>query len=493
MNQNVVIGQKAAVAMGFLLAGLTFFYAVSYINLLVESDLWWHIKTGMTILANKAVPHVDPFSYSHEGQPWIAKEWLAQILYALSYDALGWVGPQAMAAAALAATAWLMFRRSARELQPIYAIVLVIFAIAYVKGVTVARPHILTFPMAVFLTTHVFDRARAGLAPSFWALAIIVLWANIHASFPIAFLICGCAFLDYVERKRLSDRSTLLRWIVFLALCPLVALINPYFAQPYLIALDMANGLKVMSHITEWTPLLVDDNHALEVAFMAMIAVLLWLRPKLTIGQILFALMCLHMMLSHLRFQYLFILLVPLVMLADVIAVLPKASANHWLAQDRDKLESFLGRNAAAVGAAMALMAVAYTAYSATTGRVFPPESIAVSRAIAYVKQHQATDPALQMHVLNDYNTGGPLIFNGIKTYVDGRAEQLFLGDFMQQYIDSGEKGGEVAIAKMLEDPSVGWTIFSANSPRNDFIAKVPGWQKTYEDDAAVIFERKSP
>ena len=45
------------------------------------------------MLSTWAVPQVDTFSYTHEGQPWIAKEWLAQVIYAASWLAAGWAGP----------------------------------------------------------------------------------------------------------------------------------------------------------------------------------------------------------------------------------------------------------------------------------------------------------------------------------------------------------------------------------------------------------------
>src|ERR1041384_5331848 len=44
-----------------------------------DSDTGWHIRNGEAILANLTVPHVDHFSYTREGQPWFAWEWLSDV------------------------------------------------------------------------------------------------------------------------------------------------------------------------------------------------------------------------------------------------------------------------------------------------------------------------------------------------------------------------------------------------------------------------------
>ena len=54
---------------------LGFVVVISYCQI-TSLDLWWHLKTGQWIWQHSAVPHADPFSFSAEGQPWIAHEWL---------------------------------------------------------------------------------------------------------------------------------------------------------------------------------------------------------------------------------------------------------------------------------------------------------------------------------------------------------------------------------------------------------------------------------
>src|SRR5436305_9777817 len=51
-------------------------------TLLNDCDTGWHIRTGEWILANRAIPAHDVFSFSKPGGPWFAWEWLSDVLFA---------------------------------------------------------------------------------------------------------------------------------------------------------------------------------------------------------------------------------------------------------------------------------------------------------------------------------------------------------------------------------------------------------------------------
>src|SRR5258708_7180632 len=81
-----------------LVVGLLLFVvllSVEGLPLLADPDTHWHIAIGNWILETGWVPTVDSHSHTFLGQPWIAKEWLSQLLLALAYDA-GGVGPVAV-------------------------------------------------------------------------------------------------------------------------------------------------------------------------------------------------------------------------------------------------------------------------------------------------------------------------------------------------------------------------------------------------------------
>ena len=45
-----------------------------------DPDVGWHIKTGEWMVHHHAVPHADIFSFTRAGTPWIAHEWLSELL-----------------------------------------------------------------------------------------------------------------------------------------------------------------------------------------------------------------------------------------------------------------------------------------------------------------------------------------------------------------------------------------------------------------------------
>src|SRR5579872_58476 len=55
-----------------------------------DGDVSWHIATGQWILAHRAIPHTDPFSFTWLGKPWVPIEWLAEVIYASAYRLAGY-------------------------------------------------------------------------------------------------------------------------------------------------------------------------------------------------------------------------------------------------------------------------------------------------------------------------------------------------------------------------------------------------------------------
>ena len=47
----------------------------------VDPDLWWHLRTGQIIVETGHVPHSDPFSFTRAGHPWVAHEWLSEVVF----------------------------------------------------------------------------------------------------------------------------------------------------------------------------------------------------------------------------------------------------------------------------------------------------------------------------------------------------------------------------------------------------------------------------
>jgi len=151
-------------------------------RLLNDPDTYSHIAVGRWIFAHGAVPATDPFSFSMHGAPWIAFEWLSEVTYAAVYALFDWNGVVAFASAMIALAVGLLMRFLLRELPPVHALLVVIAVVILLTPHMLARPHVLTLPVIVTWAAalvHCMDRRAA---PPYWALPLLVLWANLHGS-----------------------------------------------------------------------------------------------------------------------------------------------------------------------------------------------------------------------------------------------------------------------------------------------------------------------
>ena len=78
-----------------------------------DGDISWHVAAGRWIMEHGGVPKADPFSFTMPGHPWVAHEWLPEVVYALGFDLAGHAGLAAIVALALPSNA----RRSARRFE----------------------------------------------------------------------------------------------------------------------------------------------------------------------------------------------------------------------------------------------------------------------------------------------------------------------------------------------------------------------------------------
>jgi hypothetical protein len=480
-----MIGQRnenATLLLGTMLAlCAAIYYVWNAETVLGDPDIWWHIKTGQDIFSNAALPQTDGYSFTHAGQPWIAKEWLSQVLFASVFSIGKWNAVLFSACLSVSLALFLIYRHMATHIRPSFVAFYVFAAAIVIAPMILARPHIFTLPLAVILTQQLFEAAHKRVAPPFWLLAIIVLWANLHGSFMIAFVIAAFAFCDAMEQSRLQDKALIMRWLTFLLLCPIVSLINPYGMTPFLIGLKLLSGIDAMSVIVEWQPFNAPIHPIVEAGFLAVLACLLLARPKLSFSKVAFILFMTHSMFTHIRFIYLFFLLVPIVVARDIGLSTEAVSRSSW--QDvklLNRIPSNWG-NTTLCAAAVAgfLITSIWKPFS-------PPEEFSNPDAFKYISENRNAG-----HILNAYNFGGPLIFNGVKTFIDGRADQIFLGQFMKDYNNLGKAGGDKVMAELLRRHDISWTMFPPGDLENEYMSQMPGWKKAFSDQNAIIYEKQ--
>lgn len=455
------------------------------VSLLADPDTYWHLKTGLDIVASGALPSVDNYSYTFAGHPWVSKEWLAQVAFALAYEQWSWAGLAALATLSIATTAGLASWFLSAHLKPIAAILVASAATFMIFPIFSVRPHILTMPILLTWTFCLFEAAREKRAPPLWLLALICLWANLHATVSLGLGLAGFAGLQYLAVAGRSEPRVLAQWIAFGALSVAAAAINPNGFQAIYAATSVASGNEAVPMITEWQAF---DAAQMPLQTLALLAGLFWLlvaRPKIDWATGLFIVFMLYLFLEHMRFMYVLLLLAPALLARPAAARHPAISLHAWTRQRPDQLEAALSRNFPLAATALLLaLALTFAAF-AVRRQVEPDESVYPRTALAYAQANGLTG-----NVFNAYNFGGPLVLNGVKTFIDGRTDVLFLGGFSAAYDQMGLPAGLPALEKAIKTYSIDWAILPVDDEIATQFDRLQGWTRVFKDEYAVIYKR---
>ncbi len=440
-------------------------------RLLNDPDSYSHVAIGRWIIAHGAVPRTDPFSFSMHGAPWVDFEWLSEVLYAAFYGLSGWAGVVALAAAAIALAFGLLMRFLLRELAPTPALLMVMAAVALAAPHMLARPHVLTLPIMVVWTAALVRSMDRHAPPPYWALPLLVLWANLHGSVVVALGLIGPAVLEaLLEEQRNAWPSIALRWLPFTALAIVACCLTPYGAAPLLMPLKTLGLGHALNMIVEWRP---QDFAHFGIFEALLLGSIFGLSRGVTLPvvRVLVVLGLMHFALAQVRNADLLAVLAPLY-LAEPLA--------RQLGGPAEDDASVSGRRIALALAAMALM----------TGLALARD---VRPAPGNTPQAAIADAGLRDagHVLNDYRFGGYLIFAGIPTFIDGRGE-LYGGPFIARYERDVSLADLPDFLKLLDDYKIGATLLAPDTPAVALLDRLPQWRRVYSDDVAVVHERRS-
>src|SRR5580704_6838161 len=218
-----------------------------------DPDVWWHLKTGQYIAEHKSVPHTDPFSYTRAGEPWVAHEWLTEILlYELERTA-GFGGLIVVFSAVLCAAFFLLYLRCGPALYLAGVLTLcAAWATAPVWGV---RPQVLSL-LLTSLWLFILERSEHDANLLRWTLRLTLLWVNLHAGFALG-LVLSALFLTgaLVERvlggsPRSAPRLRLAALILLLDL--LIVPLNPNGLRMFSYPLATLRSIAMQNYIAEW-------------------------------------------------------------------------------------------------------------------------------------------------------------------------------------------------------------------------------------------------
>jgi hypothetical protein len=448
----------------------------------VDPDVWWHIRVGQDILRTHHWPTTDPYSFTVFGTPWIAYEWLGEVVVAR----VAWLGGNTamfvlLFATASAAMLMLYYYGTLRSgnckagfvpAGVMWSLVLLSFNL---------RPQMFAYLFLVAVLI-VLEKFRQGVSWPLWTLPMIfLLWVNTHGTFIagigvlVLYLCCGLRSfkLGNVEAVAWSAKQRMqLEMALLLSLAVLP--ITPYGTQLAAYPFDlMFNQPLVQSSIIEWQQMPFNEQFGKIFLGVVVLAVALQIVFRFTwrLEELLLAMGGAAMACLHARMLLLFV--------PFFVPILATMMARFLPPYQRAKEQYILN------GAVMACLVGAMVHY-------FPSRDLLEKKveasfpvqAVAYLDNHAVPGP-----MLNNYFFGGYLVGTGHKVFIDGRADI---------YERSGVLGDMLALTQMRTRPlafldryKIESCLLVRDEPLAVVLAASPKWKQAYRDGTATIFVRE--
>jgi hypothetical protein len=491
-NAPVVVAKKPApralrlafsfpVALCALLAVLTVLTVRSRFN---DPDLWYHLRIGQIIWNSHVIPRVDLFSFTANGYPWMAQEWLSQVIIYGTYKFGGYTGLMlylCVLPSLIIVGGYTLCSLYSRNAKVAFLGGLLVWMCSTV-GLAV-RPHLIGYLLLVceLLILHLGSSRNAR-----WFLALpplFALWVNCHGSFFFGLVVLAIVLLcSYIEvqwglvvsrRWGTRERKTL----AIASVLSLAALtINPIGLKLAINPLNVMGKLPLnLSLVQEWLPPHFNETRGFLLLAAAGLIILVPLlrRAELTIQEL--ALTCLGFGFSVLHERMIFVF--------GILAapVLCRVLADSWDRYDPDRDRPL--PNAILIVVAVVISIWAFPSHHNLDLQV---ESGNPVKALDYIKGSGLSGP-----MVNEYVFGGYLIWAAPehKVFVDGRGDIFELTGVLREYGDWITVHADPRV--LLDKYHINFCLLSRDSPVNHVLPFLPGWKLVYSDNLSKVFARQ--
>ena len=442
-------------------------------RLLNDPDTYWHIATGRWIWAHGAVPTTDPFSFTLAGAPWHAHEWLAELIIAGAYGALGWAGVVALAALGVAVSLALLMRALERAARPTVALGASALSFYLMAAHLTARPHAVALPILVAWSAALVRARTEARAPSLLLLPLMTVWANLHGGFVVGLGLAGVLAVEAVltAENWPARRAAILGWGCFVVGAALASLLTPYGTAGWWFPFKLMSLSFALDFVGEWHAPVLGPTEPLVLWLVALVAFTFAAGLRVPLFRVLVVAGLIAMAMSHTRNAELLAVLAPLLLAPSLRTIYPLP------------LRSLGRRGRGASGAALIALAVTATVVAVFRGYAHENPAIAPASALAAAKHAGLTGA-----VFNDYDFGGYLIFEGVPVFVDGRID-LYGDDFLRAYASALDVQGD-ALPRLLDRDRIAWTLLKPDARAVTALDRDPRWERVYADVSAVVHRR---
>ena len=459
-----------------------------------DGDLPRHIAVGKVMLESHGLMREDFFSHTAYGQPFLAYEWLSQLIFATAYEFGGLDAVAVLAAVVIAFSYALIAGFLIRRGVPMDLVILTT-GLAALLGMThwAARPHAFSFAATAILLRLLEPGPTRRLL---MFVPLFVVWANLHPGFLFGLGILGVMMVGDLLEARWSVDHRLAWWSAAryhgsaLGLGGAATLLNPYGIGLHLHSLGHLGNAEMMQATAEFVS--PDFHSPIGLVFLAVLILVLAAvglrRSRLEAPTLLVFLVTVALSLRSWRYIALFgLVTLPLLALALV------NDCERWVPRvlrEPGRALAAGDRLARRGGVALALIGILVWAvlpggghtrqYIATEfdADVFPANAVKFAR-----------DSKVSGRLYNDYKWGGylTLAWPEQRVFIDGLADfygnRIFRDYLNVARLEPGWRG-------VLDEWTIDLVLVPADSRVAHELAGEAAWHEMYRDPVAVLLQR---
>lgn len=229
-------------------------------NIAKDPGLGWHLKTGERVFKLKTFIYSDNLLASSIIRPWIANQWLSDLILFIIYKYLNWFGLYFFTILSFSYVFLGILYKSLNKLQ-FNSIVsslalLLVFKVAQIH--LIIRPVTFSFILLALLVYLLIASSNENLKiKDYFKISIIfIFWANMHPTFFIGFLVIGIFGLVELFYKNYNKflKYSLLGFVALIS-----TFVNPYFYKLHENIVWVQNSF-VVKFYNEWQPLSINPS-----------------------------------------------------------------------------------------------------------------------------------------------------------------------------------------------------------------------------------------
>jgi hypothetical protein len=476
-------------------------------DLLGDADTAWHIGAGRYILETGTIPDTGIYSYTAAKMPWMAHEWLTELIFAIIHKMAGLNGIVVLTALIIAFTMSIFYGfLLSRGTNTVLALVLTVAVILTTGVHWLARPHIISM-LFTLLWYMALENYRLRGARQIYLLPVLtILWVNLHGGFMAGLLLVAvywlgilAEFLFSKDAKEKTDQKNHLRVYGKVGLLAVAsALVNPQGYQAILFPFRIMGQKLNVGRINEWLSPNFHGFLPYEYMLLALIIVLGFSLVKFGFIEAGIVILWTHLSLYSVRYGPIFGLLVTPVIAVRLERLMKEGTGrgNRLLKGAYALSERLQTISGSLKGHAMPILAVIFVIVITLQGgrlmgmplleNEFDKKKMPVD-AVEFAEKN-----GIQGRVFNTYHFGGYLIYKGFPkggVFVDGRADMY--DEFLKNYFNVVDLKPEWK--DILARFDIDWMLISANSPLSVLLLETGKWNLVYADKVANVFVRSGP